>query len=76
MNRLELNGVTSPRKSVRKPVTITGRSDGLYAYAMGGVGLMAVLSALLNGHANAQHATRAWAGWEVDPILWTIFSEV
>ena len=28
-----------------------------------GVVFMAVLSALLNGHANAQHATIPWAGW-------------
>lgn len=37
--------------------------DRLHRYASGGVALMAVLSAGLNGYANSLHATVGWAGW-------------
>lgn len=49
MTRLDLNGVVKPRPVTRKRVVTPQRSDHLHAYAMGGVGLMAALSALLNG---------------------------
>lgn len=71
MDRLaELNGVpTKPRIRSRKNNISSGKSDHLHAYAMIGVGLMAVLSALLNGYANAQHAAMAWAGWGMGLVI-------
>lgn len=39
------------------------RTDGLRLYAAGGVAVMAIMSALLNGYASGQHATIEAAGW-------------
>lgn len=39
------------------------RADRLHGYAATGVGVMAAMSALLNGYANGSHAPVAWAGW-------------
>lgn len=57
---------SKPRKS--KPARMEKKSsvrlpDHLRTYAYAGVAVMAVLSACLNGHANAQHASVEWAGW-------------
>lgn len=41
----------------------TKKVDTSYVPAMIGVGVMAILSALLNGYANSLHAPVAWAGW-------------
>jgi hypothetical protein len=61
---------TEKPKRVRKPKAApppvpapAAKPDHLWAYATAGVVVNAVLSALLNGYANAQHATIAWAGW-------------
>lgn len=47
----------------------TQPSDNLKRWALTGVVLMAVLSALLNGYANAQHATVYWAGWGMGLVI-------
>tara|TARA_Y100000034_G_scaffold54262_1_gene66534 strand:+ start:90 stop:512 length:423 start_codon:yes stop_codon:yes gene_type:complete len=44
-------------------------NDGLKRWALTGVVLMAVLSALLNGYANAQHASVEWAGWGMGLVI-------
>lgn len=69
MNRLDLNGVAKPRRVSRKPVAAPSKPDHLHGYAMAGVVLMAMLSALLNGYANAKHATIAWAGWGMGLVI-------
>lgn len=69
MNRLDLNGVAKSRRVTRKTAAVPSKPDHLYGYAMAGVGLMAVLSALLNGYANAQHAEIAWAGWGMGLVI-------
>jgi hypothetical protein len=43
--------------------------DPLPRYAAGGVALMAVLSAGLNGYANSLHATVPWAGWAMGLVV-------
>jgi cell division protein FtsW (lipid II flippase) len=67
-NRIaELN---APKKASRKPATKkVVKSDDLHTYAVAGVGVMAILSALLNGYANAQHASIAWAGWGMGLVI-------
>jgi len=65
-------------KPTSKPRTVKP-NDRLAGYANAGVGVMAVLSALLNGYANATHATVAWAGWGmglVIPIIILILGKV
>lgn len=60
---------------VPKPV----RVSKVAAWAKFGVGLSLVLSAGLNGYANAQHATVAWAGWAMGfavPVLVLVLSKV
>jgi len=49
----------------RKPRATAGERTtvGVRRWAAFGVGLMLVLSAALNGFANAQHSPVAWAGW-------------
>lgn len=70
MTRLELNGAAVPvRKRTRTKPEARLKSDHLHAYAMSGVVIMAVLSALLNGYANAEHATVAWAGWGMGLVI-------
>ena len=62
-----------------KPVKSVVTTDHTKHYAMGGVGLMAVLSAGLNGYANAQQATVVWAGWTmgiVIPIIVLVLAKV
>ncbi len=39
------------------------KTDHLWVYATAGVAVNAALSMLLNGYANAHHASIAWAGW-------------
>ncbi len=58
-----------------KPV----RQSKVAAWAKFGVGLSLVLSAGLNGYANSQHATVAWAGWAMGfavPVLVLVLSKV
>ena len=45
------------------------KADHLRHYANAGVIIMAMLSALLNGYANAMHANIAWAGWGMGLIV-------
>ncbi len=48
-------------------------------WATFGVGFTLVLSAMLNGHANSQHATQAWAGWLMGisiPVLVLVLAKV
>ena len=48
-------------------------------WASFGVGLMLVLSAALNGFANAQHAPVAWAGWAMGvavPVIVLVLAKV
>jgi hypothetical protein len=48
-------------------------------WASFGVGLMLVLSAALNGYANAQHAPVAWAGWLMGlavPVIVLVLAKV
>lgn len=56
-----------PRSKVKLAPAIV--SDHLYRYAMSGVIVMAALSALLNGYANAQHATIPAAGWGMGLVI-------
>jgi ATP/ADP translocase len=58
-------------RAARKPAVKRAATvkDNLTAYANSGVVIMAMLSALLNGYANAQHATIAWAGWGMGLII-------
>lgn len=69
-------------KSRRKPATkavATPKPDHLKLYANTGVAIMSVLSALLNGYANAAHAEVVWAGWAMGlaiPVIILILSKV
>jgi len=59
-------------RAARKPVArkaATVKADHLQNYANAGVIVMALLSALLNGYANAMHASIAWAGWGMGLIV-------
>jgi len=56
------------RRAKVAPVA-TLKPDHLTCYANAGVGVMAVLSALLNGYANATHAEVAWAGWAMGLVI-------
>lgn len=72
--------LVEPRKN-RKPAVapVAKPSDHLKVYANAGVGVMAILSALLNGYANATHAEVAWAGWGmglVIPVIILILGKV
>ena len=61
----ETQPIAKPRK-VSKPRSkpaVKAKDDHLRHYANSGVGVMAALSAALNGYANAQHAEIEWAGW-------------
>jgi hypothetical protein len=59
-----------PRKRKARAVKVKAiAADRLQTYANSGVGIMAVLSALLNGYANAQHATIPWAGWGMGLVI-------
>jgi len=51
------NTVTNPPK------------DGLHQWALSGVIVMAVLSSLLNGFANSQHAEIYWAAWAMGLVI-------
>ena len=58
------------RKRHEKPATVVAQKpDHLTCYANAGVGVMAILSALLNGYANATHADVAWAGWAMGLVI-------
>jgi hypothetical protein len=50
------------------PVSMN-KPDHLTRYANAGVGVRAILSALLNGYANATHAAVAWAGWAMGLVI-------
>ncbi len=66
------------KRQPRKVATVKA-NDNLRHYANAGVIIMAALSALLNGYANATHATVAWAGWcmgIVIPIIILILGKV
>jgi hypothetical protein len=58
-----------PRKPAAHQAPEAGRPDHLTRYAYSGVALMAVLSALLNGHANSLGATIPWAGWAMGLVI-------
>ena len=66
---LEPEVVTSAPAKARKPhakrkdPVTTADATNVRPWATFGVGMMLVLSGLLNGYANAQHAPAAWAGW-------------
>ena len=72
----------APRKrrpAARKPVPATAPNPATARWAAFGVGLTLILSAGLNGYANAQHATVAWAGWAMGvavPVLILSLSKV
>lgn len=54
-------------------------ADPLLKWAHVGIALSVVLSAGLNGYANAQHATVPWAGWLIGfwvPALVIVFARV
>lgn len=63
--------LTTPvRKPRAKPAPkLANKPDHLTHYANAGVVVMAVLSALLNGYANAQHAEIGWAGWGMGLVI-------
>jgi len=68
---------TIRKPAVRKAATV--KADNLHAYANVGVVIMAILSALLNGYANAMHASITWAGWGmglVVPVIILILGKV
>jgi Na+/proline symporter len=44
-------------------------ADHLRLYATTGVGVMVILSALLNGFANSQHSPITWAGWGMGLVV-------
>lgn len=60
-------------KPLRKPRKVSApklaKQDNLARYANTGVIVMAALSALLNGYANAQHAEIHWAGWGMGLVI-------
>lgn len=63
----------------QKPVPKPVRVSKVAGWAKFGVGLSLVLSAGLNGYANAQQATVVWAGWAMGfavPVLVLILSKV
>lgn len=65
------NGHAGKAKRSRKATAKTTpvAKDHLDRYANGGVALMAVLSAGLNGYANSLHATVPWAGWGMGLVI-------
>jgi hypothetical protein len=66
---LKLTDAKPARKPARKAKPVAVKGDHLTAYANAGVVIMAILSALLNGYANAQHAEIGWAGWGMGLIV-------
>lgn len=58
----ELETIIAERDEAAK-VEAAKAGDGLKEWAMGGVVLMSVLSAGLNGYDHSLHAPAAWAGW-------------
>ncbi len=65
---LKLTTARKPRtRKVAAPKL--AKPDHLARYANTGVIVMAALSALLNGYANAQHATIGWAGWGMGLVI-------
>jgi hypothetical protein len=63
---------------VAEPAVAT-KSDHLWHYATAGVAVNAGLSMLLNGYANAQHATVPWAGWGMGlaiPVIILLLAKV
>lgn len=90
----EVRAVTAPAKKsrpARKPKTKAVVADAVNAepvavanrstvkWATFGVGFTLVLSSLLNGYANAQHAPLAWAGWLMGlsvPVLVLVLAKV
>lgn len=74
MTRIEeLNGEAKKLQKTRKPAKgrtrATAKNDGLRFYATAGVIVMALMSAVLNGYANAQHASIEWAGWAMGVVI-------
>ena len=68
-----------PRKGKSKAAVTARCEDSLKVWANCGVWFMLGLSALLNGYANAQHATVGWAGWGMGmaiPLIILILAKV
>lgn len=67
------------RKKARKAKPAPAVTDGAVGWARFGVLFTLVLSAALNGYANAQHSPVAWAGWLMGlavPVLVLVLSKV
>lgn len=61
-----------------KPAAVP-TADAVTAWATFGVVFTLILSAMLNGYANSQHAPQAWAGWLMGlsvPVLVLVLSKV
>jgi len=56
-------------KDQRTQNDVAKPDDGLHAWALSGVIVMAVLSSLLNGFANSQHAEIYWAAWAMGLVI-------
>lgn len=79
LSELNGNGKTKSRKSSKKRSTPPTNDRSTWWWATGGVVFMATLSALLNGYANAQHATAPLAGWGMGlsvPVIVLILGRV
>ena len=61
--------VRKPRMARKPAVKLASKPDHLASYANTGVIVMAALSALLNGYANAAHAEIGWAGWGMGLVI-------
>lgn len=59
----------TPKLRLRTKSVKVAVNDRLKFYAISGISLMALLSALLNGYANALHATIYWAGWGMGLVV-------
>lgn len=57
----------------------SGKAKEMKHWAIGGVAVMSILSAGLNGYANAQHSPIGWAGWAMGftiPIIILVLGKV
>lgn len=75
------NGTHKSTKTTPTPTIVPEppKPDSLTRYAIAGVVVMSVLSAGLNGYANALHATVEWAGWLMGvaiPVIILILAKV
>lgn len=91
VNETTVAAVPAPKakraaKAKGKPATVPAAkavaepdADTVTAWATFGVVFTLILSALLNGYANSQHAPAAWAGWLMGlsvPVLVLVLSKV